>query len=282
MRGKLSGLKNIIWAFGIVVCLLAVLVGFIIAAVSKYDGEQEKGAINLGGTADIQDTSDKQEEPAGEDMPVSYGDGTLHELAESADGGQAYVDTLTFLCDSTLIGLRDYGMLTGGAATSQVWGSAAGNIPASSISTCTIRYPGDGSEISPADAAMVTKPEKLVISLGMDSLQSVTKEEFISAYTTLVGDIRRASPDTVIICCALTSVVPEYAGVDGLTAAMALEANEWIKQVCIDTGAYYADAGAVLRDSSGNLLTEFASSNGKALNSSALDKILEYLRTHTV
>ena len=50
-------------------------------------------------------------------------------LPESSDAGQGYIDGLTFLCDSPAIGLRDYALLSGGTATTQVWGSAAGNIP---------------------------------------------------------------------------------------------------------------------------------------------------------
>lgn len=279
MGGKLSGLKNIIWAFAIVLCLVAVLVGLIIAAASKYDGEQERGAIMLGDTVkpDGNDGKDGDAEP----LPAMVGDGTLHELAETSDGGQSYIDTLTFLCDSTWLGLRDFGMLSAGSATNQVWGSAAGNIPASSIGSFNIVFPDDGSEISPVDAAMIVKPKRLVISLGMDSLANVTQDGFITNYCALINSIHAVSPDTVIICCALSSVTLDYPSIDGLTATMARDANEWIKQVCIDTGAYYADPAESLRDTSGYLLTDYSSANGKALNSAALEKILEYLSTHT-
>lgn len=277
MGGKLNGLKNIIWAFAIVVCLAAVLVGLIFAAASKYDGEQEHGAIMLGGTAQSESAAP---EGGTEPVPVLTGDGTLHELAETADAGQSYIDSLIFLCDSTWLGLRDYGMLSAGTATNQVWGSSAGNIPASSIGGFSIVFPDDGSELSPADAAMIVKPKKLVISLGMDSLANVTQDSFIANYCALINAIHVSSPDTVIICCALSSVTMDYPGIDGLTAAMAMEANGWLKQVCIDTGAYYADPSAELRDSSGYLLSEYASANGKALNSTALSGILTYLSTH--
>ena len=63
---------------------------------------------------------------------------------------------------------------------------------------------------------------------------------------------------------------------------MVIAADEWIKQVCINTGAYFADAGSAVTEASGLLLTEYASANGKALNSSGLNKILEYLRSHAL
>ncbi len=39
MFDKVTGLKNILWAIGIVVCLLALLVGFLVSAVTPYHGE---------------------------------------------------------------------------------------------------------------------------------------------------------------------------------------------------------------------------------------------------
>lgn len=277
MGGKLNGLKNIIWAFSIVLCLVAVLVGLIYAAASKYDGEQERGNIMLGEVADDKTGTNSGE---AEPLPALTGDGTLHELAETADAGQDYIDSLTFLSDSIWLGLRDYGMLTAGTATNQVWASSAGNIPAGSLSSFNIVFPDDGSEISPADAALVTKPQKLVIALGMDSLANVTQDSFIAGYSALINSIHAASPDTVIICCGLSSVTIDYPSIDGLTVDMAISANEWIKQVCVDTGAYFTDPAEVLRDSSGALMSEYASANGKALNSAGLTEILNYLRTH--
>lgn len=277
MGGKLNGLKNIIWAFSIVLCLVAVLVGLIFAAASKYDGEQERGNIMLGEVAEEKTGTDGGE---AEPLPALTGDGTLHELVETADAGQDYIDSLTFLSDSIWLGLRDYGMLTAGTATNQVWASSAGNIPAGSLSSFNIVFPDDGSEITPADAALITKPQKLVIALGMDSLANVTQDSFITGYCALINSIHAASPDTVIICCAVSSVTVDYPSIDGLTVDMAISANEWIKQVCIDTGAYFTDPAVALRDSSGALMSEYASANGKALNSEALTEILNYLRTH--
>lgn len=288
---KMSTLKNIIWAVCILLCLLALLVGFIFAAFTRYSGEQQKIQLSLGASAS-QSQSASTANTSGADAvtgdagslsePAVYGDGTLRTLSETQDAGQAYVDTLTFLCDSILVGLRDYGLLTGGTTTSQVWGSSAGNIPAMSISSPIIRYPGDGSEISASNAAMLTNPSILVISLGMDGLAETNQDTFIADYTALISSIRQVSPSTVFICCSLSSVTADYSGADGLTASMVVEANSWIEQVCMSTGAYYADFSSMLRNSDGFLLSEYASANGKALNSAGINRVLEYLRMHAV
>lgn len=273
MGKKLLELKNVIWAFCIIVSLGALFVGFVVAATHRFTGEVYSGRVELG----------SPEEPVQQAEPVSSsgGDGTLHTLPETKDYGQDYTDGLTFLCDSALIGLRDYGILSEGIETTQVWGSSAGNIPFESLPACKIKYPADGSVITAAEAAMIKKPAILVISLGSDGLVTATEDAFIEAYTTLIKSIQSASPGTKIICCSITSVTPTYSGSDRLSAVIVGEANEWLQEICIDTGVYYADLTRDLH-SSGYLISEFAASNGKGLNNAGLNKVLEYLRVHAV
>lgn len=272
MGKKLFGLKDLIWALCIIISLAALFIGFIIAATHKYTGEEFNGRVELGSS----------EEPAQtEELIVEAGDGTLHSLPETKDYGQDYIDGLTFLCDSALIGLRDYGVLSDGIETKQVWGSSAGNIPFETLSACKIKYPADSSIISAAEAAMIKKPAILVISLGSDGLAGADRDSFVNAYKTLIASIQSASPSTKIVCCSLTSVTPNYTGGDGLSAVIVGEANEWMEDICKDTGVYFADFTRELH-SSGYLLSEYAASNGKGLNNAGLNKVLEYLRTHAV
>ena len=282
---KLNALKNICWAVGIVLCLGALLVSLVTVAFTRYSGPKERGGVHLGA-----DTAAAAEQSGGVDaggaeansVAALSADGQLHRLEATDDAGQGYIDSLTFLVDSTMIGLRDYGLLSGGNQTRQVWGSSAGNIPAGSIADCVIRYPNDGSEIGAAVAAMVARPERLVICLGSDGLAQVDKESFIRDYTKLLQDIHSNSPDTVITLCSLPSVTPEYNGADGLSSYLVGEANDWIRDVCEATGVAYADCGSILRDSTGNLMSEYAAANGKTLNAAGLNQILSYLRTHAV
>lgn len=273
MGKKILALKDIIWALCIVISLGALFIGFVIAATHKYTGEEFNGRVELGTEAPPEQQS--------EALLFDSADGTLHSLPETKDYGPDYTDGLTFLCDSALIGLRDYGVLTDGINTTQVWGSSAGNIPFDALSSCKIKYPADGSVITAAEAAMIKKPAILVISVGSDGLAEVDHNSFVSTYESLISSIQSASPSTKIICCSLTSVTPTYAGVDGLSAVIVGEANEWMEEVCTDTGVYFADFTRELH-SSGYLMSEYAASNGKGLNNAGLIKVLEYLRTHAV
>ncbi len=278
MRNRLAAIKNIAWALGILLALLAVFVGLLFAAFTRSGEEQFRGGIPLGST--VQKTEEVDD--SGGARPANMGDGTLAVAAETEDAGQEYLDSLIFLCDSTTVGLRDYGILSGGTETKQVWTTPSGVLAVADIPESRIVYPGDGSIISAANAAMVLQPKVLVISLGNDGIANIDRFDFIGYYETLIHSIWNASPNTWILCLPLTSVTIDYSSTDGLTAARCNEANEWIQAACADTGAIYCDAVSTVQDVSGTLLQEYASADGRTLNSSGLAKILQYLRTHAV
>jgi len=278
MQGKWNTYKNFGWALAIGVALFALLLGLLFTAFTRYGGELDRPKIQLGEVS----AAVPEEGALPEADTVQDRTGRLVTLAGTADGGQGYIDSLTFLCDSATIGLRDYGILSGGIATTQVWGSNSGSLSIGTIPDALIKYPGDGSQINAIDAAMIAKPKILVISIGQDGLMGVDKETFIANYESLVMGIREKSPGTYIVCCSVTSVGANYAGADGLTRDAINWANDYIQEVCIDTGAYFCDVAHDMRDSTSVLDGSYASSNGKTLNTAGLNAFLQYLRTHMV
>ena len=52
MKIGLSGIKNLIWALGILIVLLALLVALIFSFSQKYSGERESGTIVLEGPSE--------------------------------------------------------------------------------------------------------------------------------------------------------------------------------------------------------------------------------------
>lgn len=274
MKRNLSAIKNMGWALAIILCLLTLFVALIIAAVLPYSGPIERGAVQLNQLESRPEEVTEQKE----EIILSE----LRTLPESMDAGQGYIDGLTFLCDSSVIGLRDYALLAGGTATTQVWGSTAGNIPSNSFESCKIRYQAEGVEISPAEAAAKDQPSRLVVVLGSDGLDSVDEDTFVEGYVSLIRSIQQSSPNTVIIVCSISSVTTNYAGVDGANANTIRTVNEWIKTVCMRTGVYYCDSAYAVNDRAGWLDGDYAAVNGKALNTAGIQKFLEYLRTHAL
>ncbi len=278
MRGRLTAIKNIAWALAIILCLLAVFIGLLFSAFTRNSGEQFRGGVQLG--VKTSSTGDVSEESA--TRPPLTGDGTLRTLPETEDAGQEYIDSLTFLCDSTMIGLRDYGILSGGEATSQVWATPSGVLAITDIAESRIVFPNDGSIITAANAAMILQPKILVISVGNDGIANADQYDYIDKYETLIESIQKASPQTWILCVPPTSVTAAYAQNAGMALTVSNSAREWLQTICTDTGVYYCDACSAIQDVSGILLQEFASADGLTLNSSGLNQILQYLRYHAV
>lgn len=275
MSGKWTEIKNAGWVLCIGICLLAVAVGLIIASVNRYSGDSFSGSAELSAES-VKDSENVTE------LTQGTGGGTLLTLPETTDAGQEYIDKLTFLCDSSFIGVRDYGLLSGGTGTYQVWGTSSGSLRVSDLLTATIVYPSDKSEIAIADAAMIAKPPVLVIVVGQDGLNGVDENSFKACYTGMITSIKSASPDTKIICCSISSVGPNYTGADGLSTIIVSDANDWIRELCESTGVYFTDSAKAVGDGTGAVLSSYLSSNGKTLNSSGITEILNHLRTHAL
>ena len=280
MNNGLTGIKNLIWALAIVLVLAVVLVGLIITMVLGFSGQRQDGTLYLGESSGFSSGSTKQPDN-GVDGGLGSGTGAMA-LPDSQDTGLEYLFNLTFLCDESFSAVNSFGSNFGSTASAQVWLPAAGSFPAVSAASTKIIYPNDGTEKSPADAAGLYQPSRLVIYLGGDALDSTDQASFVTGYTALVREIQAASPETRIICCSIGSVATAYAGVDGLTPELVRQANQWIEQVCADNGVYYADVGSLLNDTSGALSAEYASADGRGINSSGISKVMEYFRMHGI
>ena len=226
--------------------------------------------------------SEKQEKNAAEETaaPVKrdgglQADGTLHPLVQTTDAGEEYIDSLTILCDSSLVSLRGAGL-----CSASVWSSETGSLPMSEADSWTIRYPGDGSQIGPASAALIAKPKILIVAVGSDGAVDMSKEQFTQSYEALIRAIANASPKTTIVCLSPCSVTAAYTG-DDFNKEKADSVNSWIKSVCVSTGAYYGDLSQSLCIN-GYLRDEFADGSGRALNNAGLRELLNYLRDHSV
>lgn len=280
MNNGLSGIKNIIWALAIVIALAAVLIGLVITMVLGFGGQRRDGTMYLGESEGFS-AGDALLSGSGVDGGLESSSGVMA-LPGSQDTGLEYLFNLTFLCDDSFSAVNGFGANFGSTASAQVWLPAGGSFPAADAAGTKIIYPNDGTEKSPADAAGLYQPARLVIYLGGDGLGSTDQASFIAGYRALVQGIQAASPETKIICCSIGSVATAYAGIDGLTPELVAQANQWIQQVCADTGVYYADLGAILNDTSGALSAEYASADGRSINAGGISKVMEYFRMHGI
>lgn len=277
MNNGLSGIKNIIWALGIAVVVIALFIGLLFALVTRNSGEREDGILTLG---DSPRASSVKTVKNGDEIIMPEQAGTLLELPGTQDSGYGYVFGLTFLCDKTIAALNDYSSDFGSTVKAAMWSDNGGGFPVSSASATEIVYPGDGSLITPATAAMIAQPRQLVIYLGRDNLAFTSHEGFVAGYSDLIAQIQKASPNTRIICCSIASVNSIHSGTDGLNKELMAQANDWIREVCIRNNVFYADLASVLNDSSGYLIEDYAAPDGKSLSSKGVAQFADYFRYH--
>ncbi|MBQ4327426.1 MAG: hypothetical protein IJC32_03315 [Clostridia bacterium] len=218
-------------------------------------------------------------EPPETQLPNTPNEPTPTLLGESEDMGQEYIDKFVFLVDATNVGLRSYGVLSGGKNTDQVWRTTNGTLTLSGICEKKIIYPESGVEMTVADAAAKAKPEYLVIALGFEGMNQLSSEKFIEEYTALINALKAASPDTLII---LQSVYPIASRVKGkVTNEKINELNSVIYSLAQSCDVKYLDTCTALKDENGAMKEEYDNGGtGWNLNAKGFETVLSYIRTH--
>ena len=204
-------------------------------------------------------------------------------LPESADMGDGYIDKFVFVGSSTTYGLQAYGVLSGGKSTKQVWVSnvQGKTLSLNDILTKTIVYPENKKEMTICEAAKIDEPEYMILSLGIEGLSSLSKDEFIAEYRGLIKALKIASPTTKIILQSIFPVADSFSGNSKINNKKIVDANGWILALAEDEGVKYLDTHSVLLDSKGNLDPKYDNGgNGINLNAEGYEKVIEYIRTH--
>ena len=275
----------LVWAVAIVACLLVVLFSLLFASLTAGSGvdittappsaEGESPAPD-GPSAPAQEGDTPASAAPGPEIDTS----SAALLGETEDAGQAYIDRLTFLGDSTTNGLKEYGVLSGGTATTQVWTPASGTLTLYLWNAASIVYPETGAEMTIADAVETKKPEYLVITLGVNGVAELEEDAFKIYYTDIINCVKEASPSTRIICNSIYPVENDYEHIDQISNEKINTANGWILDVAEATGTRYADSCSVLKAADGSLREELGNGDGLHLNADGYNAVLEYLRTH--
>lgn len=275
----------LVWAVAIVACLLVVLFSLLFASLTAGSGvdittappsAEGEGPAPDGPSAPAQEGDTPASAAPGPEIDTS----SAALLGETEDAGQAYIDRLTFLGDSTTNGLKEYGALSGGTATTQVWTPASGTLTLYLWNAASIVYPETGAEMTIADAVETKKPEYLVITLGVNGVAELEEDAFKIYYTDIINSVKEASPSTRIICNSIYPVENDYEHIDQISNEKINTANGWILDVAEATGTRYAESCSVLKAADGSLREELGNGDGLHLNADGYNAVLEYLRTH--
>lgn len=263
-----------IWTMAIFLSLiLAMFTVFFVSCQKAPETAEDSAAADAAGEASA--------EPAAEATPAADPPATTETtispiLAQTADYGPTYLEDFIFVGDTNSYALS----ATGALPRNQVWSTENGELPLADYASTYILYGDDTSttEMLIYNAAALRQPEYVVINIGLTGLSQISEEEFKAAYTALIQTIQMASPDTKILCQSILPVVDTIAG--DASNSRITRANEWILEVASQTDTRYLNAAELLMDETGNLRSEYASSDGIFLSKAGCEAVLLYVRTH--
>lgn len=281
MNNKAKGGFYTLWTAAILLCLaVSVFVLIYTSVVGGGGGRRDRAeqAPDPSFTDQAAMVGEASSEPEPSPTPEPTPAPTI--LAETADQGQAYIDQIVFLGDSTTYGLAAYDVLP----FTQIWVPESGTL---SLFNCPIAeinyYPPDDPDnpraLSIADCAATGKPEYLVITLGINGIAMLGEDDFKQYYRDVIYSIQEASPDTKIICQSIYPVIDALAP-QGINSAGVNAANQWILDLAQETGTRYLNTHDALMDSTGQLNSDFNSGDGIHMTLAGYNAILDYVRTH--
>ena len=210
--------------------------------------------------------------------PVNYDSPALLPISE--DAGQAYIDNITFLCDSPFYWLKLYGLLSDGYDTTQVWTGPEGTMTLAYLRGFGMLDPIDGVERTIPEAVAVHKPPFILITIGINGVSFMDEEYFRTEYQNLIDEIRTNSPDTVIVLQSILPISPAYRNWGDITNVTITRANSWILRLAEENGLKYLDSFSCLVGEDGNIRSDLVMKDGLHANEAGLTLVLEYIRTH--
>ena len=200
-------------------------------------------------------------------------------LPLTLDMGSDYTDKFTFLCDSTIYGLKSFGMLTEGRETDSVVTGSGGSffVMASDPLVYSSEY---GGLLTVDDYVSRRRPEYLLLAVGSSDISTDVPPEyddFSNAYKSLIERIKEASPNTIIICL---SILPGSES-SGISVYDAERYNTLILSAAESTDAYYLDAASAFAATNGYLRPDCDGGESR-LSTTGLKRLLGLIRTHYI
>ena len=205
---------------------------------------------------------------------------TPTELAETEEMGQAYLDSIIFLGDSTTYGFQVYGVLAGGANTKQVWTPSDRTFSLFNQKNIRIYYPDTKENLTIEKAVATKKPAYMVITLGINGVATMEEDNFISDYKALINRILDANSNTQIILNSIFPVARAYKLLGSINNEKIERANSWVYSLAEELDLRYLDSASILKDDEGWMMSKYDAGDGLHLKPEAYKAIVQYINTH--
>jgi lysophospholipase L1-like esterase len=210
-------------------------------------------------------------------------------VLESEDMGEDYIDSFIFFGESTTYHLKSRGVLSGGTATKQVWGTESGTANLDiTIRELRIVYPETNELLTIAEAAAKKRPHRMLLCFGLNGAVGNIKrgaESFKHCYRLLINEILKSSPQTEIFLASAFPVAENMdmsrytVDVDTLNLYIAT-INSWTRELAEEYALPFLNIAEPLTDKNGRLDKKYQVGDGHHLTADAYRLVLKYIRTH--
>jgi len=201
-----------------------------------------------------------------------YFDGTI--LKETEDMGADYANSFIYSGDSTFIYYKSYYPVN-------LWKKNGVTSERMLTATLDVNYVETGKTF--VQLFKERKPEKVIIALGENSVATEEKDFFIANYKTLLGELKEASPETIIVVQSILPV-PKATSLRGsLTNEKINKYNYYLAELCEEMGVYFLNSAEALKDSEGHLKSGYEKSGDiNHIGKGGAAVIHNYVRTHGI
>lgn len=198
-------------------------------------------------------------------------------LKESVPADDDYVNGTAFVGDSLSVGLRAFRILPEANVL------AAGSIDPSHALTDKLIMLPTAEKVTIPEACGYYRPERIVITLGTNSVSWRKPEAFIELYSALIDKILSYSPDSQIIVQSIPPVSENYeANGSKINNKVINEFNRHLAIMCRQRGIPFLNTAQALKDDRGYLREDLQSGDGLHLNKSAYKIWLDYFKSHPI
>lgn len=264
----------------ILVCGVGLVgVGTTIAVVSSQKPQQvpvdvsSTVPVSVSASVSVPPVQQEVYDPNENALDLAEYSGTL--LAESTDGGEAYLNETIFIGDSNTYRLATYGLTSWQNNLSAV-GMGIQHV----TSTPSMYFKGMDNPVYMARAVALMQPRRIVITYGTNNTDS-SAETFKNQYRTALEAIKKEWPYADIIINAIPPVAAFRS--NAINTQKNIDAfNKALAELAKEDGYQFLNSSEVLRDpSTGFARTDYMIGDGLHLNEDGAKALMSYVRTHT-
>lgn len=198
-------------------------------------------------------------------------------IKESKDGGEEYTNQFIFAGDSMAL----YYVINSAVPGTRLWHQIS--ITSATALTSPIYINHLETNKTFVQNFQEKKPEKVLFTLGTNSVATMTPEYFIEKYKELITEIKKASPNTLLI---IQSIPPVNKSNDdngyGLNNDKINKFNYYIAKMCSELKIPFLYSAPAMKDENGQCKEGYCLVDGAHPTALGTQALLKYMQTHVV